>query len=207
MFVSLFCGLSLIVISMIKTRRKEKTTDITYAVISVIEFLNRFFLLGNLWVNATIFALALCFMNLIATCAIAVFFNFLFMSPIYAHSPHFRYLYKKHRVAYQAVTGLSYFAGVNLMRLLCANLLGLKALRSDLNNWKFFVLPLNTMANFTLVFSLCQMGINVYVLMTMTIAEDSFVLSILGLFANLSMAMMQLFKHLGTRAFLIRHTK
>lgn len=155
MFLSVFIGACLVAVSAYLTKRKHKDIDILYAIVSGIEFLNRFFLLGNLWVKANVFALAVCFMNLIATCAIAVFFNFLFMSPIYAHSPHFRTLYKKYTCAYQTVTCLSYFGGVNIMRLLCANFLNFESLKSDLINWKFYVLPINTMANFTVIFTVC----------------------------------------------------
>lgn len=128
MFCSLLAGLILVAASMIITKNKNKTIDIIYATMSGIEALDRLFLLGNMWFKSNVFALAVCFMNLIATCAIAVFFNFLFMSPIYAHSPHFRTLYKKFGTAYQTVTCISYFAGVNIMRLLCSNLLGQESL-------------------------------------------------------------------------------
>lgn len=90
MIFSVIAGATLVGISMYKTRNSNKTLDVIYAVSSGVEALNRFFLLGNLWIKTNAFALAVGFMNLIATCAIAVFFNFLFMSPIYAHSPHFR---------------------------------------------------------------------------------------------------------------------
>lgn len=155
MFASVFAGILVVVISIWRTKNKHKLVDVIFAVMSCVEALNRLFLLGNMWFKSNVFALAVCFMNLIATCAIAVFFNFLFMSPIYAHSPHFRTLFKKFRLAYSAVTCISYFAGVNLMRLLCSNFLGLESLQSDLNNWKFFLVPLNTMANFTLIFTVC----------------------------------------------------
>jgi hypothetical protein len=128
MFVSVFCGVMIVIISIIVTKNRNKTIDVIYAVMSCVESLNRLFLLGNMWFKSNVFALAVCFMNLIATCAIAVFFNFLFMSPIYAHSPHFRTLYKKFRLSYNTVTCVSYFSGVNVMRLLCSNFFGFEAL-------------------------------------------------------------------------------
>ena len=206
MFLSVFIGACIVAVSAILTKRTHKDLDILYALISCIEFFNRFFMIGNLWVKANIFSLAVCFMNLIATCALAVFFNFLYMSPIYAHSPHFRTLNKKYTCAYSTVTCLSYFAGVNVMRLLCSNLLNFESLRSDLINWKFFVMPMNTMGNFTLGFTLCQIGVCAYVLMSMTIADDVFILAILGLFCNLLLTSFQFFKHLSSRAFLIRNS-
>ena len=91
------------------------------------------------------------------------------------------------------------------MRLLCSHFLNLNAMKSDLCNWKFFVVPLNTMANFTLMFSLFQTGIDVYILMVMTISDDAFILAVLGLLINGVMITFQVLKHLSTRAFLIRH--
>lgn len=128
MFASVFAGVLVVLISLCRTKNKHKIVDVIFAVMSCIESLNRLFLLGNMWFKSNVFALAVCFMNLIATCEIAVFFNFLFMSPIYAHSPHFRTLYKKFRTSYNTVTCLSYLSGVNLMRLLCSNFLGLESL-------------------------------------------------------------------------------
>lgn len=184
MFASIALSILLIAVSIIITKGKNKYIDITYAIICCVEFVNRLCLLGDLWLKTNVFALAICFMNLIATCAVAVFFNFLFMSPIYAHSPHFRTLYKKFRLSYQTVTCLSYFGGVNVMRLLCSQFLNLNALKSDLSNWKFFVVPLNTMANFTIIFTLFQTGLDVYILMVMTISDDAFILAVLGLIIN-----------------------
>ena len=155
MFASVASASLLVVLSLIITRTKQQSIDIFYAMISSVEFVNRLCLLGNLWIKSNVFALAVCFMNIIATCAIAVFFNFLFMSPIYAHSPHFRAIYKKFSLSYQAVTCISYFGGVSLMRLLCSNFLGMQSLQANLNQFKFFLVPLNTMSNFTVIFSLC----------------------------------------------------
>ena len=94
-----FCIL-IILLSCIFSCCKNKFFDVCYSVISICEFTNRCILLEYLWVYSTVFTLAVDFMNIIATMAIAVFFNFLFMSPIYAHSPHFRTLYKKFSFAY-----------------------------------------------------------------------------------------------------------
>lgn len=99
-FASLVLGAGVLIISLIATKRKQKTVDIIYAILSCIEFVNRLSLLANLWVKTNVFSMAVCFMNLIATCAVGVFFNFLFMSPIYAHSPHFRTIYKRFRLSY-----------------------------------------------------------------------------------------------------------
>jgi hypothetical protein len=94
-------------------------------------------------------------MNLIATSSLGLFFNLLFMTPIYAHSPHFRQLWKlNHRKTYFFIEWLCYLAGVNAIRLVYSGFMDVKAFKSDLNNWKFFTMPLNMMSNYTLIFTL-----------------------------------------------------
>ncbi len=144
-------------------------------------------------------------MNIIATCAIGVFFNFLYMSPIYAHSPHFRTLYKRFSCTHSTITVFSYFAGVNVMRMLTSNMMGLRTLKSDLDLWKFYVVPLNNMANMTVIFSVIQMSLNIWCVATYLISENAFALSAFGILMNLLMAMLQFWKHLKTRAFLVRY--
>ena len=157
LFVSVFIASMLILASILITKRENKTMDITYSVTSIVEFINRLCLLGNLFAKSAttgVFPLSVCFMNIVATSSLGLFFNLLFMTPIYAHSPHFRQLWKvNNRRAYMVVEWLSYLAGVNSMRLLYSGFMGLKSLNSDINNWKFFSVPLNMMSNYTLIFT------------------------------------------------------
>lgn len=123
----------LLILSSICSLCTNKIFDLLYALLSFVESFNRACIIGNLWVNASVFTLAISFMNLIGTAAVGVFFIFLFMSPIYAHSPHFRTLNKQHGCAYSTVSFFSSLAGVNLMRLLTSRFFGCKSLSSDLN--------------------------------------------------------------------------
>ena len=43
------------------------------------------------------------------------------------------------------------------------------------------------MSNFTVIFTFLEMALNIYILMTLTIADDAFVLAILGMLLNVSM--------------------
>ena len=128
-----------------------------YAVVSFVELVNRLCLLGNLFLKSAItgvFPLAVCFMNIIATSSLGLFFNLLFMTPIYAHSPHFRTMWKtKHRKLFLTTEWISYLAGVNCMRLLSSGFMKIKGFSTDLNNWKFYAVPLNMMSNYTLLFT------------------------------------------------------
>mmetsp|Transcript_9913 Transcript_9913/g.9778 ORF Transcript_9913/g.9778 Transcript_9913/m.9778 type:complete len:478 (+) Transcript_9913:2535-3968(+) len=154
-FIAGSAGLAifLVMVSTLFSCFRNSFIDILYSFLSIIECLNRVLLLGNLWIGGSVFTLAVCFMNIIGTITIGVFFNFLFMSPIYAYSPHFRTLRKDHACAYQTATFWSYIGGVNVMRLLTSKFMGLNAFSSDLKEYKFYFSPLNTMANFTLIFS------------------------------------------------------
>ncbi len=88
------------------------------------------------------------------------------------------------------------------MRLLCSGFFGAKAFSSDLNSWKFFMLPLNLMSNYTLLFTLSQLGLDIFVVLFLALSDDAFVLASMGLGLNTFMCLLQLFKHLTTtRAF------
>lgn len=189
-FIAVCIGIvSLItVISTFMTKFKNKFIDIIYALLSMAECLNRVCLLGNLWMSSSVFPLAICFMNIVATSAIGVFFNLLFMTPIYAHSPHFRTLYKEHRLTNQAVSFFSYLSGVNIMRLFSSKFCNVKALSTDFNDHKFYFQPLNTMANFTIIFSLVQAAICTYCLFYFTKFDETFPLAAFGVFNNLVFA-------------------
>lgn len=92
------------------------------------------------------------------------------------------------------------------MRLIPSGFYGLKSLKADLTNWKFYVLPLNSMANFTLFFTLVQTGLVIYIMIAFTVADEVFILGIFGLFLNAIMIILQFFKHLSTRAFMINNS-
>jgi hypothetical protein len=206
LIISLLVSAATIVASLIKTRLHNKTVDIVFAVISCLECLNRWCLLGVLFARSRstgVFPIAVTFTNIIATSSLGLFFNLLFMTPIYAHSPKFRHLWKKqYPVAFATVEWLSYIAGVNLMRLLSSNFLGLPGLNSDLHNQKFFQVPLNLVSNYTLLFTGAQLILDIVLLLALATSDDAFALSALGLCLNALLGTLQLFKHLTTtRAF------
>jgi hypothetical protein len=98
-------------------------------------------------------------MNLVATSTLGLLFNLLFMTPIQAHSPHFRKLWNTvHSKAYLFIEWLSYLSGVNAMRLLTSGFMGVKAYQAnkDLSSQKFYMLPLNMTSNYTLIFTVFQ---------------------------------------------------
>lgn len=122
-----------------KSKRADKWQEVLAGLLSGIEFFTRFFLLGNLWISTSVFLLSVCFMNMISTSAIGIFFNFLYMQPVYEHSPHFRTLFKQNRNAWIGVTISSYFGGVHLMRILTSKFFGKQAYSADLDKQRFFV--------------------------------------------------------------------
>lgn len=157
LFTSVFLGSVIILTSIIVTRNQNKTTDIIYAVVTSVEFVNRLCLMGNLFLKQQVtgvFPLSVCFMNIVATSSLGLFFNMLFMTPIYAHSPHFRTLWKtQYKKTFILMEWLSYLTGPNAMRLLSSRFLSLQAMSSDLNQHRYFSVPLNLLANYTLIFS------------------------------------------------------
>jgi hypothetical protein len=158
LYSSVFLGVLIMVTSCILTKCRNKSTDIFYAVVSFIECINRLCLLGDLFLRSQVtgvFPLSVCFMNLIATSALGLFFSLLFMTPILAHSPHFRHLWRsQHTFAYLAIEWLAYLAGPNLFRLLTSGFLGLAPYQSDLHLQQFYAVPLNLLSNYTAIFTM-----------------------------------------------------
>jgi hypothetical protein len=101
-------------------------------------------------------------------------------------------------VTYFVIEWLCYLAGVNSMRLVTSGFMGVKAFKSDLNNWRFFTLPLNMMSNYTLIFTLFQLALDIFVILFLSTSDDAFVLASLGLGINTVLVTLQLFKHLTT---------
>ena len=84
------------------------------------------------------------------------------------------------------------------MRLVYSGFMGVRAFKSDLNNWRFFTLPLNMMSNYTLIFTLFQLALDIFVILFLSTSDDAFVLASLGLGINTVLVTLQLFKHLTT---------
>ena len=202
LFSIIFLALTTILISMIASKCKNKTMDVVYAIVGMAECANRLCILGELFAKNRpigVFPLAGCFMNIVATSSLGLFFNLLFMTPIYAHSPKFRNLWKtQYPNSYSTVEWLTYIAGVNCMRLLSSSFMGMKAFSSDINDYKFFLVPLNLVSNYTLLFSCLQLILDIFMILYLPPNDDIFTLAALGLGLNAILATLQLFKHLTT---------
>lgn len=99
-------------------RRVDKTLEQAYAYLTMVEFFDRCFLLGTLWASTKVFAFAVCFMNIVSTSVLGIFFYNLFFQPIIVHSPHFRTLYKKRKCFFLTMIGCSFVFGANFIRIL-----------------------------------------------------------------------------------------
>lgn len=56
----------------------DKSLEQGYAYLTMIEFFDWCFLLGTLWASTKVFAFAVCFMNIISTSVLGIFFYNLF---------------------------------------------------------------------------------------------------------------------------------
>ena len=188
-------------------KRTDKTLEQIYAYISVIEMLNRVFLLANLWVSTKIFSFAVCFMDLISTGVLGMFFFNLFLQPILIHSPYFRTQFKSRRCAFYSIIGISYIVGPNFYRLLYSRVFGSKCMANEFNEYYFFVKPMNNIANFTLILTVIQAILCMINLFNFSIGEDTWGLSVLGIILNGTMIIFQLVKIIQTRRFVKKYEK
>ena len=70
------------------------------------------------------------------------------------------------------------------MRLLYSKFFGLKSMSADLNEWKFFVVPINMMSNITVLFTIAQIALNVWCILTFSMSEDVWLLAVFGIALN-----------------------
>ena len=160
--------------------------------------------MGNLWASAKIFAFAVCFMNIVTTGVLGVFFYNLFLEPIFIHSPHFRNQYKAHKVTYLSIIITSFIVGVNFVRLIYAKVFGTLSTAAAFSAHYFFVKPLNNVANFTLVLTAFQVILCIVVLFEFTVGQDAWMLAVLGLIINFVLSLFQMVKIFQTQKFVRR---
>jgi hypothetical protein len=92
-----------------------------------LEFFDRVVLLVYLWMSTKVFAFAICFMDIVATSVIGIFFYSLFLNPVLIHSPHFRNHYNKFSCELNMIVVGSIIVGVNFIRLIYCKVFGGKA--------------------------------------------------------------------------------
>jgi hypothetical protein len=174
----------------------EKNIDYSmeqcYAYFSIIEFINRWFILGNLWLTSQIFIFAVCFMALLSTSVFGIFLYYLFIQPILLHSPHFRNLAKKRKFTYFFIQLGTFIIGPNFYRFSYSRVFGTLSTSNDLNKQIYFVQPMNNVAMFTIVLTGIMAGLNIVCLFVFRIGDDIWNLSVLGLLINLTMIIFQI---------------
>ena len=181
--------------------RRSKVFDEAYAYLTAIEFVDRIFLLGNLWASSKIFSFAVCFMDLITTGVLGVFFYNLFLDPIFTHSPYFRSMYKRFKITYLSLIIWSFMFGVNFVRLIYSRVFGTISTSAEFASQLFFVKPLNNMANFTLILTCAQIILCIVVLFDFVLGNDAWALGVFGLGINFLLALFQLVKIFQTQRF------
>lgn len=204
LIILLGIGLILLIASLITSlikHRRARTFEEAYAYLTAIEFVDRIFLLGNLWASSKIFSFAVCFMDIVTTGVLGVFFYNLFLEPIFTHSPYFRHLYKNFKVTFVALIICSFVFGVNFIRIIYSKIFGTLSTAADFTSHLFFVKPLNNMANFTAVLTIVQVILCIVVLFEFTVGTDAWALSVFGLIMNFILVLFQLVKIFQTQSF------
>jgi hypothetical protein len=187
----------------VKGRRGSMLEEI-YAYLSFVEFWDRLFLMANLWASAKIFSFAVCFMNIVTTGVLGVFFYNLFLEPIFIHSPHFRNQYKAHKITFLGIIWSSFIVGVNFVRLIYSKVFGTVSTSATFNAHYFFVKPLNNMANFTLILTGFQIILCIVTMFEFSVGEDAWMLSVCGLIINFILVLFQIVKIFQTQRFVRR---
>jgi len=180
---------------------KAKSLEELYALFSVILFFSRIFMLANLWASARVFTFALSFMNITCTGVLGIFFNFLYLEPIFIHSPYFKAKFTEYKKTMLMIIITSFIVGVNFMRLIYSKIFGTKATSVDFNAYYFFVKPLNTVANFTTVFNGIDIVLSIIVLFDFNVGTDAWALAVFTMFTNFLCCLFQIVKTFQTNKF------
>lgn len=202
----MFTGIALILLLVsklisLKATNKAKTLEEAYAFFTAIQFIARIFLLGNLWAAAKVFTFALCFMNIACTGVLGIFFHFLFLEPIFVHSPHFKAKFKEYKRTFIAIIITSFVVGVNFVRIIYARIFGTMSTSSNFNIHYFFVKPLNNVANFTLIFNGIDIILCIIVLFDFTVGNDAWALAVFTMANDCLLSLFQLIKIIQTQKF------
>jgi len=182
-------------------RKKIGTLEEAYAYLTLLEFIGRLFLVANLWAAPEIFAFSVCITNMVATGVFGVFFYFLFLEPIFLHSPHFGGIFSLRKKLFSALVITSSIVGVNFIRLVYVKVFGVFSLAGGLGSQLFFVKPLNTIANFTLVLTCFQAILCVVLLIEFNVGDDIWSLAVIGLPFNLGLILFQIVKNFQVHRF------
>lgn len=185
----------------VKKGGKAKIMDELYAYMTFIQFWARLFLVGNLWAYAEVFTFALTFMNIACTSVLSLFFYFLFMEPIFIHSPHFKTIKETYKKTFLGLVITSWIVGVNFIRLIFCSVFATKSTTTDLHSQGFFVRPLNNMANITMVFNGIDFVSCMVVLFSFTVGNDAWALAVFAASGDCVLCLFQLVKIFQMRKF------
>jgi len=184
-----------------KGKYKGKTLEEAYAMFSAILFIARVFMLANLWAAAKIFSFALCFMNIACTGVLGIFFYFLYLEPIFIHSPHFKKKLNEYKKTMLAIIITSFVVGVNFVRLIYSKIFGTSSTSVDFNAHYFFVKPLNTIANFTVIFNVLDVILSIIVIFDFNVGNDAWALAVFSMAMNFLVGIFQIAKMFQTNKF------
>mmetsp|Transcript_23045 Transcript_23045/g.22912 ORF Transcript_23045/g.22912 Transcript_23045/m.22912 type:complete len:166 (+) Transcript_23045:3124-3621(+) len=150
--------------------------------------------MANLWAAAKIFSFAVCFMDIVTTGVLGVFFYNLFLEPIFIHSPHFRNQYRKFKISYLLIISTSFIVGVNFVRIIYSRAFGTLSTSASFSDHYFFVKPLNNIANFTLVLTIIEIILCIVTIFEFAVGQDAWMLAVMGLIFNFILILLQIIK-------------
>lgn len=140
-------------------------------------------------------------MNIACTGVLGVFFHFLYLEPIFVHSPHFKAKFKEYKKSFIAIIIGSFIVGVNFVRIIYSRIFGTMSTSAEFNAHYFFVKPLNNVANFTMIFNGIDLILNIVVLFQFQVGDDAWALAVFSMANNCLLGLFQLVKIFQTNKF------
>jgi hypothetical protein len=148
-----------IIVSHIRTGKKDITSSIILFFLTQIEFLNRIILLACLWKTTQVFSFSLTGMNLLGTSLFGIYFVTNVVHPL-ANQLNLEVFQSK---SFTGLTVLSQFSGVNTLRLTTSRFFLLRpcCLPTQYATLPYYVRHLESINGMTLSFTACQFFVGI----------------------------------------------
>ncbi|CDW80339.1 UNKNOWN [Stylonychia lemnae] len=188
-------SLSLITLAVSKfaAAKTDATGDIAISLATQIEFLNRLFLLGNLWSSTKTFSFCVTSLTILGNSFIAIYFATLVIEPI---STQLNNAVKADSLIFKGIVVLSQITGINTIRLLTSRFFGMEVFSTKLDEIVYYVKHLETISLISTVLNVFQLFTGVSCIFDFAFAQDSMGLGVNSIILNTGLVAAQTFKYI-----------
>eukprot|EP00347_Sterkiella_histriomuscorum_P020977 403335735 len=187
-------GLTLIG-SKILSGRADVTSEIGISLLTQVEFLNRVFLLLNLWSSTKSFSFCVTCLSIVGNSFLAIYFVTIFIEPICNQLPN---AINSKSLVFKSVIVLTQFSGINTARLLTSGFFGIEALSSKIDEIIYYVKHFETISMLSTGLNVFQFFTGVSCVFDFGFSQDSMGLGVNAIIINGVLIAIQTYKYVST---------